>query len=336
MHQVITFGEIMMRLTTAHHARFSQATKLEINFAGGEANVAAALSVLNIPSAFVTRLPDNDWGEAVIKNLKSWGVETNHIIRGGDRLGIFYVENGASIRASKVIYDRANSSFATLRPQEFQWEQLLQGASWFHFTGITPAISASTAAACLAAVGTAHQLGLTISADVGYRSNQWQWGKKASEVMPDLVAFCSIIVCSVRDAADLFGIYPTENEPDAFASVSRQIMERFPHIKTILTTERGQISASHNTFLGKCWDGTRLWITEPIEIANVVDRIGSGDAFIAGFIYSKLKLETDWQALQFAVAAGALKHTIAGDVNLVTVQEIESVRAGDTSGMLKR
>lgn len=325
----------MMRLTTPQQLRFSQADTLEMNFAGGEANVAASLAVLKMKACHVTRVPENPLGNAVIENLNKVGVDTTFIQRGGERLGVFFVENGISIRAGKVVYDRANSSFASLLPEEFNWHQIFQGCSWFHITGISPAISQNAATACLQAVKVADELGIYVSADVGYRSNLWKWGKTPSEVMPSLVEHCSLIVCSIGDAADMFGVYP-RNEEDSFASVSQQLMSRFPSLQLILTTERGQLSASHNTLLAKCWNGAELLVTELIDIPSIVDRIGGGDAFMAGFIYGKLTYGCDYQALRFAVAASALKHTIKGDFNLASVSEIETIMKGDTSGKLTR
>lgn len=335
MKRVITFGETMMRLTAVNQSRFSQTSHYEVNFAGGESNVALSLAKLKIPATHVTRLPDNDLGEAVLEYYQKFGLDTSFVQKGGKRLGTFYVEKGASIRAGKVIYDREDSSFATLDPSEFRWNEILKNAGWFHFTGITPAVSSNAAAACLEAVREAFRTGITVSADIGYRSNLWHWGKQAGEVMPDLVKYCSVIVCSVYDAADVFGLFP-QSDQDAFVSISTQLMSRFPNVKAIITTERGQVSASHNTLKGKCWNGQKLLETGTIDIPHMVDRIGGGDAFMAGFIYGKIRYAEDVEALKFAVAASALKHTIEGDVNLSTVEEIEEVMKGNTSGRLKR
>lgn len=335
MKKVITFGEVMMRLTTPSFARFAQATSLNINFGGGEANVASSLALLGIPSSHVTQFPDNDLGRAAAATYLKFGVGTEYMLFGGERLGIYYVEQGAAMRASKVVYDRFNSAFANLVPSDFDWHNILKDAQWFHFTGITPAISASAAQACLEAVKVAHSLGIRVSADVGYRKNLWQWGKKPHEVMPELIAYCDIIVCSKGDASDMFGIEPND-EKGSFKSICQQLQTRFPKIKKILNTKRGQLSASHNTLSGQCWNGTEMLKTSTIDIPNIVDRIGGGDAFLAGFIYGELIYQDTQKALEFGVAASALKHTIEGDFNLVTVSEIEMVMKGDVSGKLKR
>ncbi|PWK18411.1 2-dehydro-3-deoxygluconokinase [Arcicella aurantiaca] len=333
--KVITFGEVMMRLSTPNFSRFSQATQFDINFGGGEANVASSLAIFGIPASHATRFPNNDLGQAATAVYKKYGVGTEAISYGGDRLGIYFVEKGAAMRPSKVVYDRANSSFATLQPSDFNWEEILKGATWFHFTGISPAISEGAAQACLEAVQTASRLGVKVSADVGYRSNLWKWGKRPNEVMPQLIEYCDVIVCSKGDAADMFEIKPND-EKGSFKSVCKQIMERFPKVKKILTTKRGQISASHNTLSGRAWDGTQMIETEAIDIPDIVDRIGGGDAFMGGYIYGELTYQDTQKALEFAVAASALKHTVEGDFNLVSVQEVEAVMAGDVSGRLKR
>jgi 2-dehydro-3-deoxygluconokinase len=293
------------------------------------------LAILGLPASHVTRFPNNDLGQAATAIYKKYGVGTEHIAYGGDRIGIYFVEKGAAMRPSKVVYDRANSSFATLLPSDFNWDEILKDAQWFHFTGISPAISESAAQACLEAVQTAHRLGVKVSADVGYRSNLWKWGKTPSEVMPQLIEYCDVIICSKGDAADMFGIVPND-EKGSFKSVCKQITEKFPKVKKVITTKRGQISASHNTLMGRCWDGTKMIETEVMDIPDIVDRIGGGDAFMAGYIYGEITYQDTAKALDFAVAASALKHTIEGDFNLVSVQEVEAVVAGDVSGRLKR
>ncbi|MEA5402057.1 sugar kinase [Arcicella sp. DC2W] len=335
MKKVVTFGEIMMRLSTPNHARFQQSTSFDINFGGGEANVSSSLAIMGIPASHVTRFPDNDLGSAAINTYRKYGLSMQDVVRGGDRIGIYYVEQGAAMRPSKVIYDRANSSFASLKPSGFNWEQIFEDAQWFHFTGITPAISASAAQACLEAVQTASRLGLKVSADVGYRSNLWKWGKKPNEVMPELIENCDVIICSKGDAEDMFGIVPND-EKKSFKSVCQQLTERFPKLRKILTTKRGQISASHNTLVGKCWNGFEMLETKQINIPDIVDRIGGGDAFMAGFIYGEIIYQNTQKAIEFGVAASALKHTIEGDFNLSSVKEIEAVMNGDVSGKLRR
>ncbi|WP_220463975.1 sugar kinase [Adhaeribacter radiodurans] len=336
MQHVVTFGEIMMRLSTPGFARFSQATNLNITYGGGEANVAISLAYFNIPAAHVTRFPANDLGQAATALLRQHQVTTDHIIYGGDRLGLYFLETGAAARPSRVIYDRADSAFAELEPGMLNWEEILQNARWFHWTGITPAISEGAAQSCLEAVQVANKLGITVSADINYRKNLWQYGKKAYEVMPELVAGCDLIVSSIGDAADILQIKPAAEAADPFVSVGQQIMQQYPRIKKIVNTNRGSISASHNTLAGMMWNGQQLLQTPTHDMVPIVDRIGGGDAFMAGLIYGLLTYQNDQQALDFAVAASALKHTIEGDANLVTVAEVEPVMQGDSSGRLKR
>lgn len=336
MQHVITFGEIMMRLSTPGFARFSQATNLNITYGGGEANVAVSLAYLGIPAAHVTRFPDNDLGQAAAALLRQHKVNTEHLLFGGDRLGLYFLETGAVARASKVIYDRAESAFAQLEPGMINWEEVLQNAQWFHWTGITPAISAGAAQSCLEAIQVANNLGITVSADINYRKNLWQYGKQAHEVMPALVAGCDIIVSSIGDAADILQIKPEKHAADKFVSVCQQMMQHYPRIKKIVNTTRGSVNASHNTLSGMLWNGQQLRKTPTHHITHIVDRIGGGDAFMAGLIYGLLTYQDDQKALDFAVAASALKHTIEGDANLVTVAEVEPVMNGDSSGRLSR
>lgn len=335
MKKVITFGEVLMRLTTPNFARFSQSDAFNINFGGGEANVSSSLAIMGIPASHVTVFPDNDLGYAARTTYLKYGVGTEFMQMKGNRIGIYFVENGAAMRPSKVIYDRFDSAFALLNPADFDWETIFADAQWFHFTGISPAISASAAEACLQAVKVARRMGLTISADVGYRKNLWQWGKKPSEVMPELIAHCDVIICSKGDANDMFGITPND-EKGSFKSICQQILTQFPQAKFVLNTKRGQISASHNTLSGQCWNGTEMIKTKTIDIPNIVDRIGGGDAFMAGFIYAYITFQDIQKALEYGVAASALKHTVEGDFNLATLQEIEMVVKGDVSGKLKR
>lgn len=336
MRHVITFGEIMMRLSTPGFARFSQATNLNITYGGGEANVAVSLAYFGLPAAHVTRFPDNDLGQAATALLRQHQVNTAHIIYGGDRLGLYFLETGAVARPSKVVYDRADSAFAQLQPGMLNWEVILKDAQWFHWTGITPAISDGAARSCLEAIQVANKLGITVSADINYRKNLWQYGKSAPEVMPEMIAGCDLIVSSLSDAADILQILPEDNSSDKFISVCQQIMQQYPRIKRIVNTKRGSVNASHNTLAGMLWNGRELVQTPTHDITHIIDRIGGGDAFMAGLIYGLLTYPDDQQALNFAVAASALKHTIEGDANLVTVAEVEPVMHGDSSGRLKR
>ncbi|MBO9638671.1 sugar kinase [Siphonobacter aquaeclarae] len=335
MKKVVTFGEVMLRLSTPGFARFVQSTSLNVNFGGGEANVSAALAYLGVPASHVTQFPDNDWGYAAAAAYRRYGVDTRDILFQGDRIGTYFLETGAMMRASRIIYDRTNSAFAQLDPAAFNWEEILADARWFHFTGISPAISEGAYLACKQAVATANRLGITVSADVNSRKNLWKWGREAADVMTELTEGCDIIVCGKGDAEELFGIVPVNNEP-GFVSVCKQIQKRFPRVKKVINTKRGSVSATNNTLSGRIWNGERLFQTPVHEMFPMVDRIGGGDAFMAGFIYGQVNGFTDQKSIDFATAAGALKHSVEGDFNLVTVAEIETVMSGDGSGRLSR
>lgn len=335
MNKIVTFGEVMLRLMTPGFARFTQTQSFNATFGGSDANVAASLAVMGVSASVVTSFPNNDIGKAAIEGYKKVGVDTSQIQMNGNRIGVYYVENGAAMRPSKVVYDRTNSSFSEADPSVYNWAEILKDATWFHFTGITPAVSENAAIACLEGAKMAKSLGLKISADVGYRSNLWKWGKKPNQIMPELVELCDIIVCSKSDANDMFEIVPTMENPN-FSAFCSLIMARFPNVKKIINTKRGQVSASHNTLVGQCFSNGKLIKTAEMNIPHIVDRIGGGDAFMAGFIYGQMNNFTDQKSLDFAVAASALKHTIEGDINLATVAEIELVVKGDVSGKLRR
>lgn len=346
MGKIVTFGEIMLRLATPGYLRFSQTNELSATFGGGEANVAVSLANYGMEAEFVTRLPENDIAAACVKDLHKHGVKTDHIVYGGDRMGIYFLETGAVARASKVVYDRAHSAISEIKPGMIDWEQVLAGADWFHWTGITPAISPGAADVCLEAIQTANRLGIPVSCDLNYRKNLWKYGKKASEVMPDLVAGCDIILGNEEDAEKVFGIKPegfdvtaTAGEVNAaeFESVCTQLMQRFPRARKVIITLRGSINANHNTWGGVLYDGKQLFQSPRYDITHIVDRVGGGDSFMGGLIYGLLTYpQDDQQALNFAVAASCLKHTIYGDYNEVTVKEVENLMKGDGSGRVSR
>ena len=321
----------MMRLTAPGHQRFAQASGLDITYGGGEANVSAALAQMGMPAAHVTVFPDNELGKAAAAFFQKTGIDTTHIQYNTGRLGLYFMEIGAGIRPSRIVYDRYDSAFARLQPSAFDWDNILCGANWFHWTGITPAVSASAAETCAEAIQTARRLGLTVSADVNYRRVLWQYGKKACEIMPELVEGCDIIVCTVGDAADIFGIYA-----DGFQDMAQQMKQRFPNLKQIIATRRDTLSASHNRLTGLCYDGTQLIESTTFDLNPIVDRIGGGDAFMAGYIYGMIQYNDTQRALTFATAAAALKHMVEGDFNLVSVAEVEQVVQGDVSGRLMR
>lgn len=346
MKKVVTFGEIMLRLATPGYLRFTQTGEYTATFGGGEANVAVSLANYGIPADFITRLPENDIAKACVMDLRKYGVGTSNIVYGGDRLGIYFLETGAVARASKVIYDRANSAVAEIQPGMVDWEKVFEGAQWFHWTGITPALSQGAADACLEAIRVANKMGITVSCDLNYRKNLWKYGKKASEVMPALVEGCDVILGNEEDAEKVFGIKPegfdvtaTAGEVNAaeFESVCTQLMRRFPKAKKVIITLRGSINANHNTWGGVLFDGKKLFSSRRYDITHIVDRVGGGDSFMGGLIYGLLTYTTDDQkALDFAVAASCLKHTIYGDFNQVSVEEVEKLMGGDASGRVSR
>ncbi|MFD1469372.1 PfkB family carbohydrate kinase [Hymenobacter caeli] len=338
MPHLVTFGEIMMRLAPPNHERLAQAPALAVTYGGGEANVGAALAQLGLPAAHAGCFPDNPLGRAAAGHFRRYGVDMRPcVFSETGRLGLYFLEVGASLRPSRIVYDRAESAFARLDPAAFDWPTILDGARWLHWTGITPAISAAAARACAAAIAEARRRGLTVSADVNYRRNLWQYGQKAQDVMPPLVAGCDLVVCTEGDAEDLFGIRPAAGAPNGFASVAGQLIARFPQIKQVIATRRDTQSASHERICGLLFQDGQYYETVPYDIAPVVDRIGGGDAFLAGFIYGATAYADDpARALAFATAAAALKHTIPGDVNLVTAAEVEHLVAGNTTGRLLR
>ncbi|HEX8328504.1 MAG TPA: sugar kinase [Hymenobacter sp.] len=336
MKQVVTFGEIMMRLSPPLNNRFAQTQRLEITYGGGDANVGASLAGLGVPAAHVTCFPANDLGHAAAQHFRALGVNMDATVFQGDRLGLYFLEVGAGMRPSKVVYDRANSAFAYLDPAAFNWDEILKDAGWLHWTGITPAVSAASAEATRQAIAAARRLGITVSADVNYRRNLWQYGQTAQSVMTELVAGCDVIVCSENDADDLFGIKPLPGTDNKFVSMAQQVMAQFPQVKQVITTRRKTHSASHNGLKGLFYDGQQFLETITYDINPIVDRIGGGDAFMAGFIYGSLAYTSPQQALTFGVAASALKHTVHGDINLVTVPEVEDIMRGNTSGRLLR
>jgi len=345
MQKVVTFGEIMLRLATPGYQRFIQSDNLTATFGGGEANVAVSLANYGIPVDFVTRLPNNDIAEWCISDLRKYNVGTTRILRGGERVGIYFLETGAVARPSKVVYDRAHSSIAEVEKGMFNWREILKDATWFHWTGITPALSQGAADACLEAIQTANEMGVTVSCDLNYRKNLWKYGKKASEIMPALVEACDVILGNEEDAEKVFGIKPegfsvehTGGDVDAsqFESVCKQLMQRFPRAKKVIITLRGSINANHNTWGGCLWSD-KLYQSRRYDITHIVDRVGGGDSFMGGLIYGLLTYTGDDQkALDFAVAASCLKHTIYGDFNLVTAAEVETLMKGDSSGRVVR
>lgn len=335
----------MLRLSPPDFLRFSQAHSLEVVYGGGESNTAVSLANYGLPVEFVTRLPENDIARGALMELRRHGVGTRHIIFGGERLGIYFLENGAVSRGSKVVYDRAHSAMSEIRKGMVDWEKTFEGADWFHWSGITPAISQSAAEVCLESLEVADSMGLTISTDVNHRNKLWQYGKSPAGIMPRLVAYCDVIVSSKEEAELYFGIRPEitapedaehSTTPEVFLSVCRQMKEKFPKAKKLVTTLRHSINASHHTWGAMLFDGETLFTSRRYNITHIVDRVGGGDSFAGGLIYGLKTYEDSRKALDFAVAASCLKHTIKGDVNLVTVEEVEKLMSGDGSGRVSR
>jgi len=346
MKKVITFGEIMLRLAPPGFLRFSQATQFEAMYGGGESNVAVSLANYGVPVDFVTRLPDNDIGASAMMELRKRGVGVDQIIYGGDRLGIYFLETGAVSRGSKVIYDRAHSAMSEIRVGMIDWKTVFKDVGWFHWTGITPAISKGAAAACLEAVKVASEMGITVSTDLNYRAKLWNYGGDREKIMTELTSYCDIILGNEEDAEKHFGIKPegldittqgSDVKAEAFLSVCKQMMAKFPKAKKVITTLRGSISASHNTWAGVLYDGSTMYQSPQYQITDIVDRVGGGDSFMGGLIYGLMQYPQDDQhALNFAVAASCLKHTIKGDANLVSIEEVEKLMGGDASGRVAR
>ena len=346
MKRVVTFGEIMLRLSPPEHLRFSQTNSFDVVYGGGESNVAVSLACLGVPVDFVTRLPKNDIAECALMELRKRRVGVDNIVYGGDRLGIYFLETGAVNRGSKVVYDRAHSAMAQIEKGMVDWKKVFEGVDWFHWTGITPAISQGAADACLEAVKVAREMGVTISTDPNFREKLWKYGVEPKTIMTELTSYCDIILCSEEDAGYLYGIRPERLEnsslnengrKEAFLSVSKQMMKKFPNAQKVVTTLRGSISASHNTWMGILYNGETMFMSPQYDLTHIVDRVGGGDAFMAGLIYGLLNFpEDDKMALNFAVAASALKHTIKGDANLVCVEEVRKLMDGDASGRISR
>ena len=340
MSRVITFGEIMMRLNPEGYLRFVQADRFEATYAGGEANVAVSLANYGHDAAFVSKVPAHEIGQAAVNALRRYGVDTGSILRGGDRLGIYFAEKGASQRPSKVLYDRANSAIALAKAEEFDWAKILDGADWFHFTGITPALGGEMPEACLEACRMAKKLGVKVSCDLNYRKKLWS-REKAGEVMSQLMPYVDVCIANEEDAKDVFGI-AAENtdlntgklDHDGYVSVARQLTERFGFEKVAITL-RGSISASDNDWAGMLYSQGKACFSTQYHV-HIVDRVGGGDSFGGGLIHGLLAGWDPQKTIDFAVAASCLKHAVEFDFNQVSVSEVESLAAGNTSGRVQR
>lgn len=341
MKKAVTFGEIMLRLQTPTYQRFIQAQTLESTFGGGEANVAVSLANYGIDAAFVTKLPSNPIGDWCVAEIRKHGVDTSKIARGGERVGIYFVEKGASQRASNVVYDRAHSSIATAESKDFDWDAIFDGVEWFHFTGITPAISDAAAEVCLEALKKAKEHGVTVSCDLNFRKKLWT-SEKACKVMTGLMPYVDVAIANEEDAEKVFGIKAAatdvnsgEINHEGYKDVAKQLADKFG-FKYVAITLRESHSASANGWSAMLYDGKEYYFSKKYEISHIIDRVGGGDSFGGGLIYSLMNGYNPDDAINFAVAASCLKHSIEGDFNLVSVKEVETLMKGDGSGRVQR
>lgn len=344
MSKVITFGEIMLRLKSPGYERFFQSPSLEATFGGGEANVAVSLANYGMDAAFVTVLPKNDIGEACKRELRGFGVDTSKIVRKDGRMGIYYLETGAVQRPSKVIYDRAGSTIAEAKPGDIDWESVFEGATWFHLTGITPAISQGAADLSLEAVKAAKKLGVHVSCDLNYRKNLWKYGKRADEVMTELVRYVDTVIANEEDFQKSLGLSAESSsaveegqiDVELYKKIASSAMEKYPNIKRVAITLRESRSANHNDWSACLYNGKDFFLSRKYAITDIVDRVGGGDSFGGGLIYGLNNYDDEKTALEFAVAASCLKHTIPGDYNRVSVSEVESLMKGSGTGRVQR
>lgn len=340
--RIVTFGEIMLRLKSPEFERLFQSPVLEATFGGGEANVAVSLANFGEVVSFVTVLPDNPVANACLAQLRGFGVDTQFILRSGERMGIYFLEAGANQRPSKVVYDRGHSAISEIRPGQMDWKAIFRGADWFHVTGITPAISASAAEVSLEAVQAAKELGLTVSCDFNFRKKLWKFGKSAPEIMRELVKFVDVGIANEEDCQKSLGISVNVNvtsgklKTNAYKGLAEKVLEEFPNLKMQAITLRESISASHNRWSAVLRTRDGFFASRKYDITHIVDRVGGGDSFAAGLIYGLKHFPDPGEALEFAVAASCLKHSIPGDFNRVTVSEVETLMSGDASGRVQR
>ena len=340
MGTVVSFGEIMLRLAPEGYYRFFQNDRLQATFGGGEANVAVSLANFGVNSKFVTKLPAHAIGEGAVSALRGLGVDTGSIVRGGERIGIYYLEKGASQRGSVCIYDRAHSAIQEAEPGDFDWDRIFDGAEWFHFTGITPALGPNLVNICLDACKAAKTKGIKISCDLNYRNKLWT-RQQAREAMTKLCEYVDVCISNEEDAKDVFGIEAEGSDitggkldREGYKSVAKQLADRFEFEKVAITL-RTSISANDNDWQGMLYDGSENYFSKQYHL-HIVDRVGGGDSFGAGLIYSLLNGYSSQESIEFAVAASALKHSIEGDFNRVTVEEVQKLAGGDGSGRVQR
>jgi len=340
MKKVVTFGELMLRLAPESYLRFVQSETYEATFGGAEANVAVSLANYGLDAAFVSKLPTHEIGQAAVNSLRKFGVDTSKIVRGGERVGIYYCEKGASQRPSKVIYDRAYSAIAMAKKCDFDWETILDGVEWFHFTGITPALSDEMAEICLDALKTAKAKGITVSCDLNFRKKLWS-KEKAGKVMGELCHYVDYCIANEEDAKDVFGIeadntdiYGGKLDREGYISVARKLTDAFG-FKGVAITLRESLSANDNNWSGMLYTDGEAFFSKKYSM-HIVDRVGGGDSFGGGLIYSLVSGFSAQRSIEFAVAASCLKHSIEGDYNLVSVAEVENLAGGDASGRVQR
>ncbi len=344
MAKVVTFGEIMLRLKSPGYERFFQSPSLEATFGGGEANVSVSLANYGMDTAFVSVLPKNDIGEACIRDLRSFGVDVSNIVRTDGRMGIYYLETGAVQRPSKVIYDRAGSAICNAKVGDIDWKKAFDGATWFHLTGITPAISEGAAELSLEAVKAAKEMGLHVSCDLNYRKNLWKYGKHADEVMTELVKYVDTVIANEEDfqkslclsVESSAAVEEGQINVDNYKKIAALAMEKYPNIKRVAITLRESKSANHNDWSACLYNGKDFFLSRKYAITDIVDRVGGGDSFGGGLIYGLNTYADEKTALEFAVAASCLKHTINGDFNRVSVAEVESLMKGSGTGRVQR
>ena len=342
MARVITFGEIMLRLKSPALERFFQSPSLEATFGGGEANVAVSLANYGMDAAFVTALPNNAIGEACRRDVRSFGVDVSNIKMTDGRMGIYFLETGSNQRPSKVVYDRAESAIAIAPIDLFDWEKIFEGADWFHISGIAPAISASAAELSLAACKAAQKCGVTVSCDLNYRKNLWKYGKEAKEVMSEIAKYVDVAIANEEDFQKSLGITASPDvesgslDRNVYEGIAKNAMELYPNLKRVAITLRESKSADRNDWAACIYDGKEFYVSRKYEITDIVDRVGGGDSFSGGLIYGLLTYEKQSDALEFAVAASCLKHTISGDYNRVSVSEVTALMKGSGSGRVER
>lgn len=340
--KVLTFGEIMLRLRTPGHERFFQSNMMEATFGGGEANVAVSLVNYGMEAQYCTVLPDNAIGDECVKELRRFGVDVSKVQRGPGRMGIYFLENGANQLPSKVVYDRAYSAIALAKPGDLNWDEVFEGVDWFHITGITPAISESAMELSLESVKVAKEKGITVSCDLNYRKNLWKYGKKAAEVMRELVKYVDVAIANEEDVQKALEITADvdvesgELEREKYKALGDKVLSAYPHMKMIAITLRESHSADWNGWAGCLNDGEKFYVSKKYEIRDIIDRVGGGDSFAAGLIYGLNTYEDKQQALEFSVAASCLKHSIVGDFNRVSVSDVEKLAGGDGTGRVQR